>query len=477
MKIRSAASIVASLIIVILLGACAGAPPSTSGNLPGAGGQGQQAPLADAEKERMELDAAYRAIQSGDLASAEGKLAALALAHPDNRTYPVLRASVLLSMKRLDEARAVLVKELDAYPDNTDALFALAELERFAGNDKAHEAAIAAIIKKDPTNAEAQAAMGDIQYQGKNYTRAEASYAAALAADPRNVSALVGKARVLYRRDDMHGALDSLDTAIGIAPSEPLAYLDRSRVLYQLGRYDDCEADMNTAIKLAPESSWNYLERGRLYLDTGRSQQALADFSTSIKLNPDYFLAYVYRAAIYEDQGNDAAAFADYQKSTSLYPDYWYAFESIGIVAYRLGNWMDAYQAFDKAAGYTKAHSEYYIAAAVSLLRSGDAKAAREYAGRNLAKINREQNPTQWLALRLLFDQNDTTTELELKISAEKSLDLKAGMLFYLGSYWIARGRNELGLRYVQMSIDGQRVGTMERRMAEADLARLQSSH
>ncbi|HUW70990.1 MAG TPA: tetratricopeptide repeat protein [bacterium] len=473
MKIRSAAFIVASLIIVILLGACVGAPPSTSGNLPGS--TGQQAPLTDAEKERMELDAVYRAIKSGDFASAEGKLAGLVLARPDNRSYPVLRASVLLSMKRPDEARAVLDKELDAYPDNTDALFALAELERFAGNDKAHQTAIEAIIKRDPANAEAQAAMGDIQYQGKNYTKAESSYAAALLADPKNVSALLGRARVLYRRDDMHGALDSLNTAIGLAPEEPLAYLDRSRVLYQLGRYDECEADMNTAIKLAPESSWNYLERGRLYLDTGRSKQALADFTRSIELNPEYFLAYVYRAAIYEDQGNDAAAFADYRKSTSLYPDYWYAFESIGMVAYRLGNWTDAYQAFDKAATYTKAHGEYYIAAAVSLMRSGDPKAAREYAGRNLARINREQNPTQWLALRLLYDQNDTTTELELKISAEKSQDLKAGMLFYLGSYWVARGRSELGLRYIQMSIDSQRVGTMERRMAEADLARLQS--
>lgn len=473
MKIRSAAFIVASLFIVILLGACAGAPPAGSGTLPG--GQGQQAPLTEAEKERMELDAVYRSIKSGDSASAESRLAALALAHPGNRSYPVLRASVLLSMKRLDDARAVLVKELDAYPDNTDALFALAELERFAGNDKAHEAAIAAIIKMNPANAEAQAAMGDIQYQGKNYSKAEAAYAAALSADPKNVGALLGRARVLYRRDDMHGALDSLNTAIGLAPEEPLAYLDRSRVLYQLGRYDECEADMDTAIKLAPESAWNYLERGRLYLDTGRSKQALADFTRSIELNPDYFLAYVYRAAIYEQAGNDAAAFADYQKSTSLYPDYWYAFESIGIVAYRLGNWMEAYRAFDKAAGYTKAHCEYYIAAAVSLMRSGDAKAAREYAGRNLAKISRDQNPTQWLALRLLYDQNDTTTELELKISAEKSQDLKAGMLFYLGSYWIARGRNELGQKYIQMSIDSKRVGTMELRMAEADLARLQS--
>jgi len=197
------------------------------------------------------------------------------------------------------------------------------------------------------------------------------------------------------------------------------------------------------------------------------------DFTKSIALDPEYFLPYVYRAAIYENQGDDELAFADYSKATVLYPDYWYSFESMGVLAYRLGRWMDAFTSFDKAAGYTKFHAEYYISAALSLLRGGDAKASKEYAGKKISMIDKEKYLTQWLALRLLYDQNDMSNELELRLSAEKSKDVKAGMLFYLGAYWAARGKPELGATYIRMSIDEDRIGTIERRMAEADLKRL----
>jgi len=445
-----------------------------SGDLPGPVSITPVPPeLTAAEKEQMELDAMYRAIEAGDYVSAESRLAALVAGHPENRSYPVLHAAVLLSLQEIGKAREVLTAELAGWPDNIEALYALAELERFAGNAKAHRTAIEALLVKDPGNPTAQAAMGDINYEGKSYLKAEANYSAALAVAPQNIDALLGMARVKYRRDDMKSSLDLLDRAVAAAPGEPLAYLDRSRVLYQLGRYQECEADLDSAIGLAPDSAWNYVERGRLYLDTGRKDLAMSDFNTSIKLDPDYFLPYVYRAAIFEEAVQDEAALDDYRKASSLYPDYWYSFESMGVLAYRLGNWKEAYEAFSKAITYTKNHSEYYVIAALALMRSGDAKAAKDYASKNLPKIDREKNPLQWLALRLVFDQSDMTSELELGIGAEKGLDLKAGMLFYLGAYWVARGKTELGSRYIGMSYDANRIGTIEYRMAEADLARV----
>ena len=79
----------------------------------------------------------------------------------------------------------------------------------------------------------------------------------------------------------------------------------------------------------------------------------------------------------------------------------------------------------------------------------------------------------QWLMLRLLFDQGDMTSELEVRINSEKNLDLKAGLLYYLGAYWVARGKPDLGSKYIRMSYDSERMGILERRLAEADLARL----
>jgi len=479
MRNFTAAFAMVIMAFVVLVAACSSVPPTAStstpvtGAKPGASVGPVPPPLTEAVKERMEFDAINRAIEAGDWASAIRRLDALIALKPDNRSYPVLKASVLLSMGNPGEAKTVLEAELKAFPANIDAMYALGELLRFAGDAKGHRGIMEAIVARDPGNSDAQASIGDIYYEGKNYTKAEQSYAAALAANPAHADALIGKARIQYRRDDMKGALETLDKAVAAAPGNPLVYLDRSRVRYQLGRYAECEVDLDKAVELAPGSAWNYVERGRLYMDTGRIPQAMTDFSRSIELEPDYFLPYVYRASIFENQGDDERSFADYSKATSLYPDYWYSFEAMGVLAYRLGRWTDAFAAFDKAAGYTKFHGEYYVAAALSLLRAGEAKASREYAGKKISMIDKEKYATQWLALRLLYDQNDMTTELELKINAEKSKDVKAGMLFYLGAYWVARGKADLGATYIRLSIDEKRTGTIEQRMAEADIKRL----
>ncbi len=466
----------ATLIIIALVASCASGARGDRGLSGAAIDKPVAIQLTEAEKVSIELDAIYAALESRDFAFAESRLAALVLAKPDNRSFPVLHSSVLMSMGLLSDARTVLKAELASYPQNKEALFALTELERFSGDTKAQRTAVEALLKLDPQHVDAQAAMGDIQYDSKNYTKAEESYNKALALAPEHVESLLGLARVKYRRDDMKGALVLLDKAIGTAPGEAIAYLDRSRVLYQMGRYADCEADLNQAISLAPDSSWNYLERGRLYLDTGRPKLAMADFSESIRLKPDYFLPYVYRAAIFEANGDNSSALADYRKASSMYPDYWYSFESMGVLAYKLGSWLEAFSSFDKAATYTKTHGEYYIAAALSLMRSGDAAAAKDYAGKALARIDKDKYPVQWLALRLFMDQGDMSSELEVKIGAEKNLDVRAGMLFYLGAYWVARGKTDLGATYIRLSYDAERIGTIERRMAEADLARLSAA-
>ncbi len=316
--------------------------------------------------------------------------------------------------------------------------------------------------------------MGNIQYDARNYTKAEQSYTRALATDPVHVEALVGLARVQYRRDALKPALANLDKAATMAPDDPLIFLDRSRVLYQLGQYTKSEADLDHSIKLAPDSSWAYVERGRLYLDTGRLDLAEGDFDRSIQIDPDYFLPYVYRGSIYENSGRDTLAIADYRKVTRLYPDYWYAFESVGVLAWRLGDWRLVHESFVKALGFTTNHPEYHILAALGLMRSGDIRGARDYASKNLPKIDRTKFPAHWLMLRLVFDQGTTASELELSINSEKILDLKAAMLFYLGAYWATKDQPRLGTTYLGLSLDLQRIGTMERRMAEAELARLQ---
>lgn len=471
-RIARAAAFASAAALALFAASCAVAPPRPTPPEPIVEPAVEPSPE---EKARLELEAIHGLLSGGRMDEALGRLEALAAAWPENRDYPLLRASILLSMDRLGEARALARAAADGLEarEALPALLLQSEIERFAGDARAQRAILDQILTVDPRHAEANVSMGGLHYDAKNYRAAEEAYRTALAAAPDFPDALVGLARAQFRRGDQRGALASLDRAVAAAPNDAIVRLDRSRVLYELGRYAECEAELDEAIRLAPQSAWTYLERGILYFDTGRAALAEADLSKSIELNASYFLPYVYRASIREQAGRDEEALADYAQVARLQPDYWFSFESIGALNYRLGRWLEAHAAFDKAAAATPNHPEYYVAAGVSLLRAGQARAAKDYASRALPRINRETYPGYWLAMRLVFDQTDMSSELELQINRTRSLDTKASLLYYLGAYWVGRGRTELGLRFIQMSYDENRVGTVERRLAEADLKRL----
>jgi hypothetical protein len=156
-----------------------------------------------------------------------------------------------------------------------------------------------------------------------------------------------------------------------------------------------------------------------------------------------------------------------------LNPDYWYAYESAGASAFRLGYWAEAANDFAKAYVFSGNRYEYAIASAVALLKDGKYKAASVYAGGIAPVIDREKNGIYWSMLRLIQEQNDASAELELKIQAEKRLDIKAGMLFYLAEYWLARGKTELGAKYLTLSDEMNRKDSLEFRLLRAELKRL----
>jgi Tfp pilus assembly protein PilF len=230
------------------------------------------------------------------------------------------------------------------------------------------------------------------------------------------------------------------------------------------------------AIAKAPDFSWLYLDRGRMKLNSGDQKGADEDLSAAIRLEPDYFLPYVYRAGLYEQSGRDAEAMADYEKIIALNPDYWYAQESRGAAAYRLGLWDKSAESFKKAYGYARDHYEYAILAGLALLKAGKPAEAKAWAGSVAPTVDREKNNPSWLMLRLIQDQNDQTSEIEISIQAEKKLDTKAAMLFYLGEYWYARGRTELASKYLGLSREQRREDCLEYRLLLPEQKRLEAA-
>ena len=75
--------------------------------------------------------------------------------------------------------------------------------------------------------------------------------------------------------------------------------------------------------------------------------------------------------------------------------------------------------------------------------------------------------------LRLIQDQGNDSNDLELRIQAEKKLDLKSAMLFYLSEYWLCKGKPEIASKYLSLGEEMKRLGTLEYRMLLAERRRL----
>jgi tetratricopeptide (TPR) repeat protein len=470
---RNAALVFATVaaITVFLLASCAGSPKSAQ----------SPAQTQNAQQKRVqEVQAAETLLNKGDkddAAAAADKLGQLAAASPGDSDLKLAQAAALVSAGKLPEARKNVDAILASDPKNVQALSMGAELASFAGDDAARKSYLDRALVAAPSDASVLSAWGDYSLDTKNWPKADDFYRRALAADPKSADASLGLGRALYHEAKYADSEAELSIAIGLEPDSPLAYSDRSRARYQQGKYKEAEADLDTAIAKAPDESSLYIDRGRYRLDKGDMKGAGADFDKAVSLDPDYFLPYTYRGGVREEAGQDELALEDYRKVIELYPDYWYAFESAGAAAFRLGLWLESSTDFQRAFASNSEHYEYAIAGALALWRAGKPKEASAYAGQIAPGIDRDKNGIYWAMLRLIQDQNDASSELEIMIQAEKKLDRKGAMLFYLSEYWICRGRAELASKYLGLCEDMKRQSTLEYRLLLAEQKRIAASN
>ena len=456
---------VAAAVVFAFLAACAGGPKAP----PAA-----KEPTAQ-QKRIQAVEAAATLLDKGDASGAADKLGVLAAANPSDSDLKLAQAAALVSAGKLAEARSTVDSILAADPANLHALVMGAQLAKFSGDDKARRSYLdrTVSVAAAAADAEVQSSWGDYYLDAKSWPKADDYYRRALAADSTSADASLGLGRALYREAKYPESEAQLTAAIALEPASPLAYSDRSRARYQQGKYKEAEADLDIAVQKAPEESWLYLDRGRFRLDKADQAGAQADFDKAIALDPGYFLSYVYRGGILEESGKDAAALDDYRKVIELYPDYWYAFESAGAAAFRLGLWAESAADFKRAYSSSPNRYEYAIVSCLALWRSGKPKDAAAYAGSVAPTIDRDKDGIYWAMLRLIQDQNDASSGVELAIQTEKKLDLKSAMLFYLSEFWICRGKTELASKYLALGEEMKRVGTLEYRLLLAERKRL----
>jgi tetratricopeptide (TPR) repeat protein len=367
------------------------------------------------------------------------------MAEEDRETSDILllKASILCSAGKLDEARDITGRIRAREPENTRALLVLSTLEGAAGREKEQKAALEGILKLDAGHVPALIGLGNLAIRGGNRSPSAAGdyFDRALANEPDNLEAILGRAEAYRFAREPQKAEELLNNGLKLKPGEALLWAERARLYRDAGFSLQALADLDTAKKLDGRSYWISMDRGMTLVDLNRKQLALEEFTHAQSLNPEHFLSYVYSAGIKDEAGDYAGAIGDYKTLVRLRPDYYFGQEGLGMLLMRNRQWQEARDAFIQAYNYAPGEWSYALLAMMNWRRMGQPGNIRDFANLALRKLPRDS--LEYAVIRLYLDMNgdDGVTR---RVNQEKDPKLKARMLYYLANYYDIKGNTKL---------------------------------
>jgi tetratricopeptide (TPR) repeat protein len=355
----------------------------------------------------------------------------------------LLKASILCSAGKFDEAREIAGGIRAREPENTQALLVLSVLEAAAGREREQRTALEGIIKIDPRHVQALIGLGNMAVRGerRSPTTAGAFFDRALAEEPDNVEAILGRAEAYRFARDPQKAEELLNRGLTLHPEEAALWAERARLYRDAGFSLQALSDLDTAKKLDGGDYWISMDRAMVLVDLNRKQPALEEFTRAQSINPDYFLSYVYTAGIKDEAQDYEGAMADYRVLVNLRPDYYFGHEGLGMLLMRNRQWQEARDSFIQAYNYAPNEWSYALLAMINWRRLDQPGNIRDFANMALRKLSRES--MEYAMIRLYLDMNGDDG-VARRVNQEKDPKMKARMLYYLANYYDIKGNTRL---------------------------------
>jgi tetratricopeptide (TPR) repeat protein len=255
--------------------------------------------------------------------AAVGRLESFLKRYPDSREVRLNYARLLVSQKKIAEARGEFQKLLAAYPENSDVTFAVALLSMQLNDYDAAETHLKRLlsgnyrdkngvrlylgqIAEDRKNLPDALRWYDEIVDGEHYLSAQIRYAQVLSkqgkldaararlqkTEPQNsqqrVQLILAEAQLLRDANQAKAAFDMVQQALERLPNQPDLLYDHAMLAEKLERMDILEASLRKLIGLRPDYAHAYNALGYSLADRNQRLPEARDLiEKALKLSPD----------------------------------------------------------------------------------------------------------------------------------------------------------------------------------------------
>jgi len=195
-------------------------------------------------------------------------------------------------MGRFEEARDVLRRLADRYPDDSEPLVELGDLlrkhEQFSDAVEVYDEAFERIGTLEPHHWRLLYARGIALERDTQWARAEADFLKALKFEPDQPFVLnyLGYSWVEQGRN-YEDAERMIRKAVELRPNDGYIVDSLGWVLYRLGRYEEAVDYLERSVELRPEDPVINDHLGDAYWAVGRQREASYQWRAALSLNPD----------------------------------------------------------------------------------------------------------------------------------------------------------------------------------------------
>ncbi|MDD4609905.1 MAG: tetratricopeptide repeat protein [Bacteroidaceae bacterium] len=230
-------------------------------------------------------------------------------------------ASALVEQENLEEAKEVLLQQIEIAPDVHDIHLQVASLCYQLGDFAGMQQHATIVLQEKAEDAQANFLLATAERGLSLPFEAIAHATKAIQADAEKEAAYLLRAEILFEMQQLTEVRKDLDTLLTLHPGHEEALFLSGKTYEQLQEIEKAIEVFQQLITLDPFHHMGYLKLAALYLYKKETKKALDLLNDCVEVNPDFAKAYLQRGEIKHLLQDKEGALADIKKAGELDPD------------------------------------------------------------------------------------------------------------------------------------------------------------